>query len=72
MIDASLMQVGDVCEFVSDRQTEKGPSSGTVTRVDDGFITIAHSDHSGEIFRASELIVNYARNKKEWAFWELA
>lgn len=72
MLDASLIAVNDVCEFVSDRQAEKGPSSGRVTFVDDDFIVIAHSDHSGQPFRKDALTVNYGRNKAHWAYWELA
>ena len=63
MMDASLIAVNDVCEFISDTQTEKGPSSGRVTYADDEFIAIAHSDHPGEFFRRDQLKVNCGRNK---------
>ncbi|MCB1757519.1 MAG: hypothetical protein KDJ38_18500 [Gammaproteobacteria bacterium] len=72
MLDASLIAVNDICEFVSDKQAEKGPSSGRVTFVDDDFIVIAHSDHPGQPFRKQDLIVNYGRNKPDWVYWELA
>lgn len=43
---------GDKVEFLSDLQTEKGPSSGVVTTADwdAGLVTIRHSDHPGELF----------------------
>ena len=72
MLDASLIEVGDVCEFVSDLQTEKGPSSGRVTFVDHDFVVIAHSDHPGQPFKKKDLKVNYGRNKPQWVYWELA
>jgi hypothetical protein len=35
---------GDLVEFKSDRQTDKGPSSGRVLAVDGDRVKIAHSD----------------------------
>lgn len=48
---------GDFVEFESDRQTEKGPSAGRVTKVEGGFVTIQHSDDPGERFEISALTV---------------
>lgn len=47
-----MPRVGSVVEFLSDRQTEKGPSSGTVLSCDwdKGTCIIRHSDHPGEVF----------------------
>ena len=72
MLDASLIAVNDVCEFITDIQTEKGPSSGRVTYADNEFVVIAHSDHPGEPFRRDQLKVNYGRNKLTFTYWELA
>lgn len=43
-----VMRAGDCAEFLSDRQTEKGPSSGTITDVTGDHVTIRHSDDPGE------------------------
>ncbi len=56
-ITADAMRVGDVVEFCSDRQTEKGPSSGTVVARQGDFVMISHSDTPAEIFRVSKLHV---------------
>lgn len=47
----------DYVEFLSDRQTEKGPSSGQVTWTDyaAGTCVIRHSDHPGETFRIKDV-----------------
>jgi hypothetical protein len=54
---AFVPKIGDKVEFLSDRQTEKGPSSGTVLAVDRDTktATIRHSDHPGETFRWSDV-----------------
>lgn len=49
--------VGDVVEFDSDLQTEKGPSSGTIKEVDGTRILVAHSD-AEEWFDGTKLIVS--------------
>ena len=51
------MRVGDAVEFMTDMQTEKGPSAGTVQSVSGDKIVIMHSDHPGEEFSKSKLIV---------------
>ena len=51
------MREGDCVEFISDKQTEKGPSSGTVTNVTADNVTIQHSDHPGETFSKRKLRV---------------
>lgn len=45
-------RVDDKVEFLSDRQTEKGPSAGVVIDANrrTGFVTVRHSDHPGEVF----------------------
>lgn len=48
---------GDWVEFASDWQTEKGPSSGKVVKVEGDIVTIAHSDDPGEDFSISKLKV---------------
>lgn len=74
MIDASQIEVGDVCEFESDRQTEKGPCSGVCIEADESTVVIRHSDHPGESFERDSLIVNYACNKPKTnkCYWLLA
>ena len=52
-----VMRAGDVVEFISDRQTEKGPSSGTIIVSTDVSVTISHSDHPGEEFSKEALHV---------------
>ena len=51
--------VGDTVEFLSDRQTEKGPSAGTVTALspDGQRATIRHSDRPGEEFDLAKVKV---------------
>lgn len=52
-----VMRAGDCVEFISDLQTEKGPSTGYIAEVDDTTVRIRHSDHLGESFESTELIV---------------
>jgi hypothetical protein len=56
---AFIPRVGDRVEFWSDRQTEKGPSSGSVVAVDRArrTATIRHSDHPGEVFEWAKVRV---------------
>lgn len=69
---AFIPRAGDRVEFRSDRQTEKGPSSGSVIAVDRDArtATIRHSDHPGETFRWHDLEVEYVRLGSP-AFWAL-
>ena len=69
-------QVGDKVEFVSDRQTEKGPSSGLVVAVEDDQVAIRHSD-TVEWFRKGRINVRSFRTiskglKQELREWKLA
>ena len=54
---ANGIDEGDWVEFASDWQTEKGPSSGKVVKVEGDIVTIAHSDDLGEDFSISKLKV---------------
>lgn len=56
-MNADGMKVGDAIEFLSDRQTEKGPSAGRVISRAGDVVCIRHSDDPGEMFDASTLIV---------------
>ena len=51
------MQPGDHVEFLSDRQTDKGPSAGAVRGVNNGKVLISHSD-CNESFRVSDLMIH--------------
>jgi len=53
----SSFQVGDHIEFLSDEQTEKGPSTGVVEIVDSNRIVINHSDITEEFF-INDLSIN--------------
>jgi hypothetical protein len=56
-----IPRVGDKVEFHSDRQTEKGPSAGSIIAVDrdQKTATIRHSDHPGETFSWGDVKVEY-------------
>ena len=58
--------VGDIVEFLSDRQAEKGPSSGSVTKINrwTGTCIIKHSDHPGEMFLMRKLKVENFRQHR--------
>lgn len=56
-MNAEGMKIGDAVEFLSDRQTEKGPSAGRVIERSHKTVTIEHSDHPGECFAAAKLSV---------------
>lgn len=67
-------RVGDRVEFCSDRQTEKGPSAGTVIEVDrkEHTCVIRHSDHPGEEFRWADVKAKYVRFRGPGdTFWML-
>ena len=71
---AFIPRVGDRVEFLSDCQTEKGPSAGSVVSVDRGRreVIIKHSDHPGELFRWQDLKVSYCRIRgPEDTFWAM-
>ena len=58
-------KVGDAIEFLSDKQTEKGPSTGSIIDIEidkpSGVhigVTIKHSDHPGEYFSCSHLQIH--------------
>lgn len=63
---------GDWVEFASDWQTEKGPSSGKVVKVEGDKVTIAHSDDRGEEFGITGLKVkeraSHYRGGTLWIF----
>lgn len=69
-----VMRAGDVCEFISDRQTEKGPSRGTIIVSTDASVTISHSDHPGEEFSKNALRVKGEFRHKDGVrkLWVLA
>lgn len=55
-------KVGDLIEFLSDKQTKKGPSSGSIIEIDTVEksdiqigIVVKHSNHPGEWFPMSHL-----------------
>lgn len=54
---ATGIKEGDWVEFDSDRQTDKGPSSGKVIKVEGDEVTIRHSDDPGEVFSIAALKV---------------
>ena len=63
---------GDLVEFRSDLQTEKGPSSGTVTFVDRNSVCIGHSD-GYEWFDADRVkVLSIGISQRNGcAFWKL-
>lgn len=68
-ISAVGMMVGDAVEFDSDRQTEKGPSSGRVVVRWGSQVSISHSD-TVEWFEVADLVVSrvstHHRGGKLW------
>ena len=57
---SETIKVNDHVEFMSDLQTEKGPSAGTVIQVIQNIakqVVIRHSDHPGETFIIEDLII---------------
>lgn len=72
VLSAEAMRSGDVVEFESDRQTEKGPSAGKVVSVEGDVVTISHSDDPGEEFSAKTLSVRWiGRTHKGELMWSL-
>lgn len=72
LLSATNMAEGDHVDFGSDAQTEKGPSSGKVVKVEKGFVTIAHSDDPGERFKAAKLKVRgIGRHRDGGVVWML-
>lgn len=57
VLPAKAMKPGAVIEFLSDQQTDKGPSSGTCVSNDGETIVLSHSDTEHDEFRAEELRV---------------
>ncbi|MCK4843074.1 MAG: hypothetical protein KAT04_14530 [Methylococcales bacterium] len=66
------MQAGEHVEFLSDKQTEKGPSAGTIRISMGDKILIEHSDTKEE-FKISELdIIRKTTHRKGGVLWMLA
>jgi hypothetical protein len=73
-----MPRVGSVVSFLSDRQTEKGPSTGTVLSCNwkEGTCVISHSDHPGETFVMKKVeVVKFIRKNpndpKRRDYWGL-
>ena len=65
------MKAGDYVEFMSDRQTEKGPSAGVIKISRGNDLLIKHSDCTEE-FRADQLIVEReTTHRKGGVLWML-
>lgn len=70
-----MPRVGDRIEFLGDRLTEKGPSSGSITVVDRDArtFTARHSDHPGETFGWDDARVQYFTIAHDgFPFWAVA
>lgn len=71
-IDANNIQPGDIVEFLSDLQTEKGPSSGACAANHGDVIIIDHSDVYGDRFKTGDLRIKYFKKhgdgKRYWGF----
>ena len=67
----NLPKAGDRVEFLSDRQTEKGPSAGKITISRGTQILISHSDCSEE-FCVDDLVIDrktrHHRGGTLWVF----
>ena len=55
--DPKNMKAGDLIEFLSDRQTDKGPSSGVCVRNNGSTLTLSHSDIDDDIWSVDKLRV---------------
>ena len=63
----------DTVEFLSDRLTEKGPSSGKVILVDETYCVVRHSDTPGEVFFFDDVeVVKQSPRHDGGAYWGLA
>lgn len=68
---------GDIVEFLTDRQTDKGPSSGTVFSADykSGKCVIKHSDETREFVMADIIVEKYTSQRNhpdKKPYWGLA
>ena len=73
MITALEMEPGDIIEFLSDYQTDKGPCTGVCLANDGSYVTLSYSDVEKKEWAIAELDVNSCRNRDKFgdAFWEL-
>lgn len=70
-----MPMVGDKIEFLTDAQTEKGPSGGSVVKVNyrEEWCLIRHSDHPGERFEFAKVIVARTTKAQDGRrLWQLA
>lgn len=72
MITAKEMQPGDVIEFLSDQQTDKGPCSGRCVRNADGLVILQFSD-TRETWPVECLEVSCCHNRPKFgnSYWAL-
>ncbi len=64
------MQPGDYVEFLSDRQTEKGPSTGRVVAISNDRVTIRHSDCTEDFKRCELILKKESDHRKGRVFWQ--
>ena len=68
----SYPEAGDNIEFLSDKQTEKGPIAGIISISTGNRILVKHSDSSEE-FCVDELLINKkTRHRKGGRLWVCA
>jgi len=65
------METGDYVEFLSDRQTEKGPSTGKIKSSMGGKLLIEHSDCVEEFTLAGIQIHKKTTHRKGGVLWQL-
>jgi hypothetical protein len=66
-----MIKVGDLIEFLSDSQTDKGPSLGVVKAINGGKALINHSD-TFELFVIKDLLISKKiTHNRVGTFWQL-
>jgi hypothetical protein len=66
------MKAGDYVEFLSDKQTEKGPSSGSILISRGRLVVIEHSDCQEEFNTDNLLVHKKTTHHKGGILWQLS
>lgn len=70
-LEYDYMKAGDYVEFLSDKQTEKGPSSGKIKISMGDQLLIEHSDCTEEFKRSKLQVHKQTTHHKGGILWQL-
>jgi len=65
-LERIAFEIGDNVSFLSDRQTDKGPSDGYISKMDNENLYINHSDAEDDKFKISDLEISSQKGASKY------